>query len=158
MLPALFIPKQQRLSRLRSRFDLKHIDKNSVITNLRLSYHIWNDFHQILKNSSMLKYLDIHHVDDQCYTKRASICIDKYDTVHLKQLTMTNVPGDFLHIKALLLQTPNLKRLTISASHWKHLITTSLLYLNTFKFEFSSSYKDDNNTIIEKLKEFQNEF
>jgi hypothetical protein len=69
----------------------------------------------------------------------------------------------------ILKQTPNLKSLTIGsdnnpdmidADRWKHLITSSLPYLNIFKFKFDFDFYSEsrNNIMYGKWRQFQDDF
>jgi hypothetical protein len=64
-------------------------------------------------------------------------------------------------------QIPNLKSLTISslnnmdminADRWENLIKSSLPYLDIFKFKFSCYCNNNQNRMIDKLKQFQSDF
>jgi hypothetical protein len=140
----------------------------SSITNLTISKCYLNGLHQILKNTSRLKYLNAQHIDNFEYSMMNK---DEYSTnhhaIHLKQLIIKKFEGEFSDLVMILKQTPNLKILIIDthcnidmidASQWQHLITSSLPYLNIFKFNFICDNVHQINYIHEKLKLFQNDF
>jgi hypothetical protein len=86
---------------------------------------------------------------------------------YLKQLIMMNFECEFDNRIQILKRTPNLKSLIISsdrninmvdAYQWEHLITSTLPYLNIFKFHFTYTGRKKYNDIFqEKFKQFQSD-
>jgi hypothetical protein len=137
----------------------------SSIINLTIcqcsSYH----FYHLLKQFSKLKYLHVNHVKD-IFFKEIDTC--QYG-IHLENLILDRFDDQFKNFEIFLKQTPNLKSLTIlnpigddmiDAYRWEHLITSSLPYLNIFKFKFRSylDRRSQRSMIIDKFKQFQTEF
>jgi hypothetical protein len=140
-------------------FDIHPI---SSIINLTIGLCSTDDFYQILKQFPQLNYLRINHVKKSF--------ADEIDTneygIHLEKLILDKFDDKFKNFERFVKQIPNLKSLTISnsldmidANRWKQLITSSLPYLNKFKFKFhSSTRRNQRYTIIDKFKEFQTDF
>lgn len=143
-------------------FDLHPI---SSIRNLTIDSSGTQDFCQLLKQFPHLKYLRINHVPN--------IYVNKMDTIqygiYLEKLILYEIKDRFKNFELFVKQMSNLKSLTISnsyfnndlidATRWEKLITSSLLYLNKFKFKFRlSPGRNQRNTIINKFKGFQSDF
>jgi hypothetical protein len=134
----------------------------SSIINLTISKYYSTDFYHLLKYIPLLKYLHIGTVQDSFSNPIREFFLDQ-PAVHLKQIVIDRYKEDFSTLEVLLKQTPNLQSLTIygssyytdmlNANQWKQLITSSLPYLNIFKFEFSCMYDEYNLNIV--LDKFQ---
>jgi hypothetical protein len=142
--------------------------KISSIINLTISQCSLHDMYYFLKHFSLLEYLHINYVKYAYFNDIDTFSNDRYG-IHLKQLIIGGYNDEFKSFQIFLKQTPNLKSLTISnsmhddiidAREWEHLITSSLPYLNIFKFKFSYSLGKHrlSNAIVDKFKQFQTDF
>ena len=125
------------------------------------------DLCQLLKYTSMLKYLNIRCFN---YGKITDNHLDftNVNVVHLKQLIINYSSAKFQYLELLLKCIPNLKIFSLSAhldikiadaDRWQYLIETSLLHLNVFKFHFTySTFCHPSNEVLMKLQKFQTDF
>ena len=139
-------------------------DTFPLLSNLTICECNFNRLFQGLKNASHLKYLSIKKLENTKYFTTPN----DINLTNLKQLIIMDFQGKLDDVALILKQTPKLKSLTVSnytndkidmmnACRWKHLITSSLPYLHTFKFKFECSFQNKDVT-CEQLKEFQNDF
>ena len=149
--------------------DLKYLYKLSSITHLTISDVHLSLLYQLLNDIPTLKYLNAR--DIKMYRpnslKKETYTIARYAR-NLKKLIYKGNMIEFRVIKMLLMETPQLRSLTIDANSndsdmmdacvWKDLIITSLPYLNIFKFKFECTLDNESNFIEGKLKEFQSDF
>jgi len=141
--------------------------QTSSIINLTISQCNSHDFYYLLKHFSKLKYLHINSVKYTFFNDTDRYSNDQYG-IHLQQLIIDEFNDEFKNFEIFIKQTKNLKILTISnsiyddmidACRWEHLITSSLPYLNIFKFKFNYSlHRNQSNIIIDKFKQFQTDF
>ncbi len=147
----------------RSVFDTHQISSIINLTICQCSSYV---FYQLLKQFPRLKYLHVNHVKDTRFNEIDETC--QYG-IHLEKLILDQFDDRFKNFEIFLKQTPNLKSLTISNSffvdivdayRWEHLITSSLSYLNIFKFEFRYHLhrRSQRSIIIDKFKQFQTDF
>jgi hypothetical protein len=140
----------------------------SSITNLTLyRCRDLRDFYYLLEYAPMLKYLRINVISCDKYSFYGASNNEPYG-LHLKQLIIDECWNSFNAFEMFVKQTPNLKSLTIStfdnndmadADKWEQLITSSLHYLDIFKFNFCCrSNKHNNSIIVDKFKQFQTDF
>jgi hypothetical protein len=135
----------------------------SLITSLTISTCDFTTLLQILINTTELIYLSVEHLSRCRYGSiNEDICLP-----NLKYLILMCFHLGFDDLMIILNQTPNLKSLIISnydnetmmdANHWQHLITSSLQYLNIFKFNFHCSRSGAKLDILENFHDFQSDF
>ncbi|CAF1567497.1 unnamed protein product [Didymodactylos carnosus] len=138
------------------------------ITKLTISLCSLHKLVEILKCLPMLIYLDVKCVpNERCGWLNNKINFIDHYNINLKQLVMTELDYTFDDLVMFLKRTPNLKSLTISADdnidmingyRWEYLITSSLPYLDIFKFKFACSHGNKNNNILDKFEKFQSDF
>jgi hypothetical protein len=136
------------------------------ITNLTLIQCDLDEFYWLLEYAPMLKYLHIVHLYHWGEIKEEFFY--GQSNLNLKQWIIDDFSGTIDDFEIFVKQTPNLKRLTITTNYnknildadkWEQLITSSLPYLNVFKFYFHNRYsKNERNIIIGKFKQFQTDF
>ena len=160
-LQTLFLPKLPS--------NLKYILKSSSIVNLILSKCRFDELYEILSYGSNLKYVNIQHLSRSLYNLAdKNLNSTGLQSIYLKQMILTGIVDKFDFV-TILKRTPNLKSLTldtdngidiVNAYEWEDLISSSLLHLNIFKFNFKYLfYRDDErNTYEEKFKQFQSDF
>jgi hypothetical protein len=134
----------------------------SSIINLTINQCIANEFYNLLKQFPKLKYLHINCATCAYFNEIDVTC--QYG-IHLEKLILDH----FMDFELFAKQIPNIKSLTISNSidndmidayRWEHLITSSLPYLNIFKFKFHYYFdqRSQSDIIIDKFKQFQTDF
>jgi hypothetical protein len=137
----------------------------SSIDNLTISRCSWDELCQVLDNVSKLNYLTVNHIYQRDWNK--DVHFTNHPATYLNRLIISAFNARFRYFKLILKRTPNLKNLTIDASfskdsidarEWENLITSSLPYLNIFKFKFKYSAENINDSIHEKFKQFQSDF
>jgi hypothetical protein len=131
------------------------------ITNLTISHCSFDELlHQLFKNAPMLKYLKIFYISEYDKSMINHSKLVHYQAVHLKELILWNFEYKFQDFERLVKFLPKLTNLElygnydidmIDANRWEKLITSSLSYLNIFKFIFSYIYTTDNDNIIENM-------
>jgi hypothetical protein len=114
------------------------------ITNLTISYCSFDELlHQLFKNAPMLKYLKIFYISECDKSMINHSKLVHYQAVHLKELILWNFEYKFQDFERLVKFLPKLTHLElygnydidmIDANRWEKLITSSLSYLNIFKF------------------------
>ncbi|CAF1427017.1 unnamed protein product [Rotaria sordida] len=143
--------------------DLKFTCEFSSIINLTIVDCYLNELFQILKTASKLKYFNVQQLSEK---GRRLMNKDLHST-NLKQLIIMDFAVKFDNLRIILKQTPNLQSLTINvynninlidAIQWEQLISSSLSYLDIFKFKFGCSYYKNSIEIHEKFKSFQSDF
>ena len=168
------LPKLRTLSITFLHHSIVYTPETSSIINLTISRCSLIGLYQLLKLTPMLRYLNIQHVQ-----LSHSYGSDKYFlnpcALHLEQMIIGKFEDNFRSVRPtdqfeifemLIKQTPNLKKLTISSSHnrefidacrWEHLISSSLPFLNTFKFNFAF-FVHNSGYIIQRYEQFQTDF
>jgi hypothetical protein len=159
IISALPIYNLQKLSIISLRSFLKLTYQATIITHLTISNC---SLEQIFKYVPMLKYLNI-----ECISKyNRSIKNGIYNAIHLKQLIIDQFKYRFEDFANFVKQTPNLQNLTINADYdidmldayeWEILITSSLSYLNIFKFKFGCHRRYSDFAML-NFKQFQTDF
>jgi hypothetical protein len=145
---------------------LIHIDKTSIITHLTVSSCSLDQLLcQLFKYAPLLKYLNIQNIYKTSHSIKNS---DWHNAIHLKQIIIDSFEYLFDEFEIFIKSIPNLKSLTISALdnicmidayQWEYLIKSSLPYLKIFQFTFGLYCRGKvRNDIVEKFKQFQNDF
>jgi len=145
---------------------LTHTDATLIITHLTISGCSLDQLlYRLFRYVPLLKYLNIQNI----YKTSHSIenCNHHY-AIHLKQIIIGNFEYLFEEFEMFIKLTPNLKSLAISALdnicmidayQWEYLIKSSLSYLKIFQFTFGLYCRGKiRNDIVEKFKQFQNDF
>jgi hypothetical protein len=140
----------------------------SSITHLTLDECDLNDFYYLSKHAPMLKYLCINRIQYKKYpfNKDTKESFNGQGYLHLKQLILNDFQDSFDDFEMFVKLTPNLKSLTISpwhddmidANRWERLITSSLPYLDIFKFDFICSRSKNIYSSIVGSNQFQTDF
>ncbi len=98
----------------------------------------------IIKIHTYIKILK-YSISDKVYLDDIKTCLIFRNAIHIKALVIDEFNCEFEDFGLFVKQTPNVKNLVIcvnrnldmiDACWWEHLITSSLLYLNIFKFKF----------------------
>ena len=146
---------------------LEDMPYSTTITRVKIAPNPSNVLNHLLEHLPQLEYL---HVEFLYYFYDDDIkCTTTPSGLRLKQLIIDDFKGYFECLEKLLkTQTPNLKRLKVSASNnqeiidaprWERLITSSLPYLSRFQFIFTySSQKSRPTKIIDLFQSFQTSF
>jgi hypothetical protein len=140
--------------------------QNVPIINLTVWEISLKQLHRLFFCTPMLKYLNVHLIFMHSSSVDDNTDYSHYYTTNLQKIVIHFFNGIFQDFKMFVKQTPSLKSLTISsrvetlidAYGWQDLITISLPYLKTFKFEFTYVLENNDNIIIDKFKQFQNSF
>jgi hypothetical protein len=157
----------QTLSIPRLPRDLALIHPFKALVDVTISFCTVDTLCHLLEHSPGLQYLNVKNIR-QSYgrTVDQSQSLGNH-AVHLKRLIIQNFDGKFDGLERLLKRTPNLKVLIIvsndnldiaDASGWRKLIRTSLPLLDIFKFKFHDTFRNDNNDIVTKFKQFHTDF
>jgi hypothetical protein len=146
---------------------VKDIHDTSSIINLTITECSLTNLYELLKHIPMLKYLNIHQINSSSSRNTDSYPRDRC-ALHLKQMIIGEFKDEFNALEIFIKQTPNLKSLTISATNnidiidacrWEHLITSSVPYLDSFKFKFGCCrFEYNHKTMFNNLKRFQTDF
>jgi thiol-disulfide isomerase/thioredoxin len=137
------------------------------LVNLNLSLCSVADWCHFCKYLPELRSLSIESIyyGNQLITETVRLSYNH--AIHLKRLVIHNFVDEFDSLEILLQRTPNLKFLMISntynadivnAGRWQRLITTSLPFLDVFKFKFSIELENEDIDILDKFGQFQTEF
>lgn len=141
----------------------------SSITHLTLDQCDLNDFYYLSNHAPMFKYLHVHRIKykKQPFDKNTEESSDDQLYLHMEQLIIDDFRNSSDDFEMFVKLTPNLKSLTISpwsddmmdAGRWEQLITSSLPYLDIFKFDFVCSMsKTALYRLIVESKQFQTDF
>jgi hypothetical protein len=139
----------------------------SSITHLTLEECDLNDFYYLSKHAPMLKYLRINRIKYKYpFNKDTEEYFNGQHYLHLKQFIIDDFQNSFDDFEMFVKLTPNIKSLTISPWHddmidagrWERLITSSLPYLDIFKFDFVCSKSKNICSSIVGPKQFQTDF
>ncbi|CAF1548570.1 unnamed protein product [Didymodactylos carnosus] len=168
------LPKStlQTLSMKLIELNLALSDQFISVINLSISYCSIQKLCQFFRYVPKLKYLNVQHFhqfDDLELKEKVVNLTNEYIAIHLKHLIIHDFMGSFDSLEILLKKIPNLKSLTISAysdneediidaCRWQHLITSSLPFLDVFKFMFSVLFLSEIYDIGNRLLPFQSDF
>lgn len=156
--------------------DLISFQKNmSSLTHLTvLSCNTLNNLYKLLNFTSNLKYLNVEiSSSNDDIMNNNNLNLNDIPITCLTTIILTMHSMVFDHLEIFLKRIPHLKNLTISstvnkqsvdASRWEHLISSSLQYLKSFKFQFHvilENQIEENSEIfelLEKFEQFQTDF
>jgi hypothetical protein len=145
LLDSLSASKLRTLSINSLEYCLSSMEAILSITNVTIVHCAFLYLSRFLESIPMIKYLNIEECSSIGISQGTEKYYPVYPAVHLKQLIIGNFKYKFIEFETFVKETPNLKSLTIStyynsdsfdARRWEYLITSSLPYLEIFKFNF----------------------
>ena len=145
------------------RFSSKCIYETMAVTSLTLHHGYLSDLDKLMKFTPMLKYLTI----EDFHKSRTMDDELNFTNINLKQLIINSCSAEFQTLELFLKRIPNLKIFSIyapvvtemiEADRWQHLIETSLLHLDIFKFNFWYHANNSSNEKLLKFQKFQTDF
>ncbi|CAF1392174.1 unnamed protein product [Rotaria sordida] len=168
LIAVLPLSKLEKLSILSLRSFLLYIQQPTKIKYLTLfNCSLEQIICKLFPYVPFLKYLNISYVSKYNRSIKDIDIINKYKCINLQTLIIGEFKYNFEDFVILVQHIPNLKNLTISTNYnktminalnWEHLIESSLLYLNIFKFKFSFKKIYNNETYFEQMMFFQRKF
>ena len=157
----------RRLTFPGSPHELKLSDEFPSITHLTVSECVLYKLDELIGYVPNLKYFKLGHFLSTNYFEKELEYFPNHRLIYLKHLILMKFNGRFEVVEKILKQAPNLINLTIdtdpsfdliNANQWERLITSSLPYLNVFKFNFYYPIRKSEHSITNQFIEFQNDF